>query len=311
MPPEKHHPYFSLSHLAGSQLGVQHGAYPAQIRGERAPETKALNVTFPDKEGRAVSIAAWNAPLFSVTGETPTLNLSGPIIGICEFGVGGMSQRFEFNLPLPFVDNNNNGSGTRRDFSTNGVQFNLTCSALTLAFRNDCNSLAALDDVTGNTAFSIGEAVYQTQPVPPGVFNAAPTMSSVPQPAIVGASVALNSVYKPLAPLERTYAIVNRLGTSMPVSPAANSSITIAVPQFAKRVRIYHGGGLGLPTPPTIITVRLRSAFLSRMFPINLAPLGDGVYGPIDLPTYCSDIEIINTGANPIFSMFAAFELSL
>lgn len=309
-----HDPYFSLQNHSDSQLGGTYGAFPAQVRGERAPETKALNVTFPDKEARTVSVAAWNAPLFSLAADVePLIQFSGPIVAVCQFGVGGMSQRFEFNLPQPFTDNTTNGDRTsRRDFSTNGVQFNLNCSSLSLAFRNDCNSLAVLDQVTGNFAFSIGEPVSQVQPVPPGVFSSPPTMSSVVQPALCGASVGLNPIHKPLAPLERIYALVNRLGTSMPVQPAANSSFSVAVPQFAKRVRIYHGGGPAAPLLlPTAVTVLLRSAAVNRVTPINVAQIGDGQSGPIEIPAYVDSLELINTGLNPIISMFAAFELSI
>lgn len=306
-PRKETHPYFNLSHLTDSQLGSTHGAYPSQNIGEKPPETKALNITFPSKEGRTVSVAAWNGPLYSISGETPTLNFSGPIVGICEFGLGGMAQRFEFNLPPPFIYNTLNGDNqSRRDFSTNGVQFNLTCAAMTLAFRNDCNTLAVLDQITNNLV-PIAVAVYQTQPTPPGVFNAPPTMSSTPQPAIVGASLAINPINKQLAPLERVYPLVNRLGTQMAVSPAANSSLIVGVPQFAKRVRIYHSTAAGTASQ---ISVRLHS-FLNRFNIEEPVILGTGQFGPIEIPAYCSELEIVNTGANVIGRMYASFELSI
>lgn len=264
------------------QLGDNRNIRGGFAIGQAGNEERLVNYAGNPKMAEAMTVhfAVLNSPRRA--GQNPVW----PAIGFIDFASGGgLQTRIEFDLPSPRPFGGNLGvvPAVRREDRGNVL-------AVTVAGAS-CNAGARLDSSLGfvnDPTAAIGGGV-NNDPADPDLFS-------------LRVSVWLSHLPQAIPNAEKLRRVVYISGSSAPASALAPaSSVTIAVPNLARRVRFYRN--------PLAQSLNVRVNGLISVNTLNA--IAAGSIGPLDLQNDAFTMLITNTGAADIMDLAVEFELSI
>lgn len=258
----------------GNQINI---LMPSRTAGRRGDEQKIIDVNGHDSKSQLMTVCVYSGLIDKESGGLPVV---GPIIGRIDYGSGGGSFGFEFDIPTPAALLND-GDTDKTVFGA--LHISVPASRVAVFARNDANAgMNIVEEVVG-----------------PPVIGRFPDRSAGVG-AFIGYSIKDSRIYRTLiwAVPDKAAAPVDLAGEL-----AAGATRTIPIPACSRRVTF--------PRTPLAMTLDVAIASSYSGASHGIYAIAAGSQGLIELTPFDSFLTVTNTGASPITTGAARFELEI